>query len=778
MFDIHCTKSRTRASRAVVCVFALAGSVHSAAAQTVVTATYIGPSEGAWSVAANWSTGTVPANTPSTHYNVVIPAGTAVSFSSAANNVEINSLQMGTSSRLYAGSNLDVLGNSTISGYIDIYGPSSVRLIGTGTNYTLNGGVRTAGTGSNFTLGATTLDWSILPNPASSAPSGISASGTDSTINFPNLTFINAAFNDNNPTVNRLVGMSGGASSGDMTALNLPVLTHLRGPSQRGDAFRFTIGKNFNAPVLSLVEGNTQWRVTEDASLPALTSLSNAVVTIGGPTQFSLPIATSLTNVEIAITGGPSRFVAPLATSYSWAGPAIGSSDASATVFRTASDMGIIDLSNLRTMDFSQDVGGARFDVGRTSLLNLSGLETMIGPARSARATEITLGASNGGIIDFSSLNRVSGNVFFNVYSSPTAENFLPALEEFEGARIYVQAGASFNSASIARIDSSQIQAYGAGSIVSLPGVASYSAPAYLGKSFESAFTIISAHDGATVTLPNLRTLNGTFDDGSATRFSSHVVSATYDGTIRLPSLDTVTAPTNSADILVFKVADGGSIEMGGVSLPSQSTLSLGKGRISVAGALRLTGNANITGTTDQSPTQTFLAVSGSFSYQANDHQQFVMNLFTLRMIGADTSTLEVGGQDRGVHAAFFGFEYNFNIGRLQIGSADTFSRVILVDVFDNFAGSAPEALYLRYGESSTTLPTSLQILGGSELWIGNVPVYARINGVMVDLHTLIPHGADRVAFDGGWIVIPAPAAVSLLAPLGILVTRRRRTTP
>jgi hypothetical protein len=65
--------------------------------------------------------------------------------------------------------------------------------------------------------------------------------------------------------------------------------------------------------------------------------------------------------------------------------------------------------------------------------------------------------------------------------------------------------------------------------------------------------------------------------------------------------------------------------------------------------------------------------------------------------------------------------------------------------------GPAREALYLH---ASSSPPTSLRILGGSTLDLGNLPAYAKINNVMTNLRSLFPPGITRIPFDQGWLTI------------------------
>ena len=72
-----------------------------------------------------------------------------------------------------------------------------------------------------------------------------------------------------------------------------------------------------------------------------------------------------------------------------------------------------------------------------------------------------------------------------------------------------------------------------------------------------------------------------------------------------------------------------------------------------------------------------------------------------------------------------------------------------------------------------------LQLLNGSTLTIGDIPVYALINGEMVELRSLFAPGEDVVRYteggSDGYVMLPEPATLALLLPLAAVALRRRR---
>ncbi len=338
----------------------------------------------------------------------------------------------------------------------------------------LNTGARTAALSSLISFGSSVIDWTALPVPASSAPRGIVIDSNSSTIRFPNLTHLNAAYTDNNASVSSILGLGTSGSTNSLGNLDLPSLTRLSAPAQRGDYFQFIIQGGFNAPVLSQIDGNTKWVAAANVSLPAMTTMSNAYVQVQAGSTFSLPAATALSNVQIDVQGAPGGFSAPGATAFSWAAPA-GNPSSPPAVIAIAQSAGTVNLSGLRTMDFSQDLSGARFDVRLGSTLDLSGLTSIAGPSRLAFPTYVPMGYSNRGVFNFGSLETVNGNVMFQVGTAASAGAMLPALKTLRGGQLVIDAGGVFESSKLAVVDDALLNASNAGAAIRLPSVTALS---------------------------------------------------------------------------------------------------------------------------------------------------------------------------------------------------------------------------------------------------------------------------------------------------------------
>ena len=122
----------------------------------------------------------------------------------------------------------------------------------------------------------------------------------------------------------------------------------------------------------------------------------------------------------------------------------------------------------------------------------------------------------------------------------------------------------------------------------------------------------------------------------------------------------------------------------------------------------------------------------------------------------------------------------NFEMPPWIIGAVGINTAVTRVDLFDNGSASSSEAIYL-FGSGGLD---GLQILGNSTLVIGNIPIYALIDGVFENLHDRFGPGDTIIPFTTGsgtnngflaisGVVIPVPPAVGL-GLVGLLAVRLR----
>jgi hypothetical protein len=741
----------------------------SARAQQVVTAIYIGPASGGeWSVASNWSTGVVPQNTAATKYNVVVPSGKALRFSMPQ--TVVNTLRVETGSTVDFRGPLDVLQDANIYGTVAAFNQQAVvRFLGSGSQVSLGGSARALGGGS-FTLGTGVLDWKSLPSVDFSGVGRLGIDGGASALRFPNLTLIDAARGNFDRPGGRGGYIEFNANFSPSGLIDMPSLTRIKGPVDSGELLRFTINGTFNAPALASVDGNTLWEVRTDTTLPGLVQAAGMAVGVTGA-QFRLPAATTLFNCSIGVGGATNaKFTAPSLTTMAWSNAFV---DRDAESFGVSGVGNSIDLPNLRTLDFRNCTRGSRFDVRLGASLNLPALTHIMGPTTRLRELFVPLGDPTLGAINLSALALADGNTHLYFTSTQNASALVPSLARIDGAKLSLDHGAKYDSNVLNNVNNSVLFASGVGSLLRLPGVVTYKVDGRLGLPGMDG-NMIETRFPAVIDLPNLTTIDASYD----TSIQGSITQAirAFGGTVRLPNLALIIPPARPNDHFQFRV-EGGRIEVGAVALPSHTSIKLDTGVFAVAGDLHLRDDAFVTGSSGQNPSDTFLRVGGSFSYAAKVAENTFTNQLTLQMVAPGDSTLEVGGSDFGIGA--ISNARNFAFGRLQVGDVGVFSRVRLVDSFDNAPGSTPEALYLHY-YVPFELVTSLQILGGSELWIGDLPIYARINGAAVPLRSLIPAGNDRVAFDQGWIVIPAPGGpvFVVLIVTGAAIRRRAAYIP
>jgi hypothetical protein len=105
---------------------------------------------------------------------------------------------------------------------------------------------------------------------------------------------------------------------------------------------------------------------------------------------------------------------------------------------------------------------------------------------------------------------------------------------------------------------------------------------------------------------------------------------------------------------------------------------------------------------------------------------------------------MEVGGRDYGLSNA--GFDYNFNLGKLEVANTGTY--LTLVDEINNGHRASPEALYAD----------ALEVLPGSVLNLNGLHLYTKLGG---NIHW-VKAGEGRL-FGGGLIFDKASTAVLLL---------------
>jgi hypothetical protein len=125
-----------------------------------------------------------------------------------------------------------------------------------------------------------------------------------------------------------------------------------------------------------------------------------------------------------------------------------------------------------------------------------------------------------------------------------------------------------------------------------------------------------------------------------------------------------------------------------------------------------------------------------------------------VQFAGGGLQALEVAGADLGAGSLPTANAGNFGIGRLVVGANGEKTRLNLLELIDNGnrGNGDVEALYL-YGIGGAD---GLDILAGSTLHIASnahvLDVYARVNGSVVNLNSLLPGPNSTVAFGDGFL--------------------------
>jgi len=369
------------------------------------------------------------------------------------------------------------------------------------------------------------------------------------------------------------------------------------------------------------------------------------------------------------------------------------------------------------------------------------------------------------------------------------SEFHAPNLVDIDGTTVTLSPGRTFDTSKISSLDNARIAVTGG------TQWGNVSATSYSCTGLTGVYTIFSATDGGS--LLDLSTL--TSIDASRNHHYNLVYSvrASNGGTIDLSGVTNVSVPVQEAvDRIEFIATTGGTIDLSSLQTVTggigEARFSASAGGTMLFGELLLTDALNLSvadGTSEAvvgggfhlDPTSDLaitggatVRIAGDFSYEYTADSKLNADDGILHFHTAGGHQLEVGGLDLTVGGSTSG---NLGLGRLVVGDDGAGASVTLVNLYDNLNPGGPEALYL-YGSGGLD---GLEIRGNSMLVIGDVPVYAWIDGAMVDLHSLF--GDDDViipfqdggGFNDGWIAIPEPATLGLLAIGALVMVRRRR---
>ncbi len=283
---------------------------------------------------------------------------------------------------------------------------------------------------------------------------------------------------------------------------------------------------------------------------------------------------------------------------------------------------------------------------------------------------------------------------------------------------------------------------------------------------FRADSTLLSADQGSTLNLSNVTTFSMQDSYGHSGSWN-YYVTAKNNSTIDLSKVTSVVG-AGQDEWLHFRMESGGNINLAKLSastgrvwydVAEQGTLRLGNLAVSnnarfelrhISSKVEVTGSFFLNGTSEFLMADGAQAdVAGDFLFQYTDEARMQFDRGRLHLNGSGLQYLEAGGVDGGLAGAAAS---NFGIGRLEIGSVGAPTTVQVLDLFNNGNRGVlgQEALYL----GGIAGLDGLVINPGSMLVLNDVNIYARINGVMTLLNSLIPAGATAMQLGAGFLAL------------------------
>ena len=203
----------------------------------------------------------------------------------------------------------------------------------------------------------------------------------------------------------------------------------------------------------------------------------------------------------------------------------------------------------------------------------------------------------------------------------------------------------------------------------------------------------------------------------------------------------------------------GATLHAAGLRASRPTTLTLKDSRV----VMEVTGDLDLgTQLTIANPGRAALKLKGDFTHAHTTEAKVPLRYCQVFFDGnslpelqaGEPQELEVGGLDEGTAVEKLTND-NFGLGQMIIGHNDPNSIVLLVDHVDNGNREIyAEALYL-FGLDND--PCGLRVENGSILYLGDLKVYAKYQGVMTNLSKLFLENEQLKRFDRGWLALGRP---------------------
>ncbi|HUS47152.1 MAG TPA: PEP-CTERM sorting domain-containing protein [Phycisphaerae bacterium] len=449
---------------------------------------------------------------------------------------------------------------------------------------------------------------------------------------------------------------------------------------------------------------------------------------------------------------------------------------------------------NLSLPNLAGIIGGVEFVVPAGSCIDLPSLVTV--DASGSDVTVRSFHAPENGKLTANSLTDLK---YVDVTIGNGGTFQATSLTNLIGCSLTYGAGQTLTTGTVADLTGTRVLLSGGRTLA--PPVTTYDT----GGRHTGDVVMLEAREPNTVLdLSTVGTVNSAYNFSYA---RTRTIQAVDGGVIDLSGATTVRGATGD-DLLRFRAASNGLIDLSGLQSITSGIVAF---VIEAEGAIKV-GDFTVTGdlTIDIQDVSSTFEVNGSllldaaatmhvasgggfnvsenFSFATTTEADFVVDEGILLMNGAGTygspQFFEIGGTNNGLPGPNELVTGNFAIGQLIIGTDTQATVVSLLEVIDNGNRASSEALYLN----GLGGPDGLLLRGpgqGSTLLLNDLDVYAWVDGNWLHLNTLFTGGVTQIDFgaltdnpsDTGWVVIPEPASLSLLAvgAVAVLVRRRRR---